>query len=54
LHRIQQLTVERVMFAPVMELQLLTGVGPRLAAHALNLIPLHPFPSLEDVRLKAQ
>jgi peptide/nickel transport system substrate-binding protein len=54
LHRIQQLTVERVMFAPVMELQLLTGVGPRVAKHAINLIPLHPFPSLEDVHLKEQ
>jgi peptide/nickel transport system substrate-binding protein len=39
LHRIQQLTVERVMFAPVMDLQLLTGVGSRVAEHAINLIP---------------
>jgi len=52
LHRIQQLTVERVMFAPVMDLQLLSGVGPRVAAHAINVIPLHPFPAYEEIRLK--
>jgi peptide/nickel transport system substrate-binding protein len=52
LHRIQQLTMERVMFAPVMDLQLLTGVGPRVAEHAINVIPLHPFPAYEEIRLK--
>jgi peptide/nickel transport system substrate-binding protein len=54
LHRIQSLTVERVMFAPVMDARWLTGVGARVAEHTINAIPLHPFPSLEDVRLKAQ
>jgi peptide/nickel transport system substrate-binding protein len=54
LHRIQSLTVERVMFAPVMDARWLTGVGARVAEHTINAIPLHPFPSLEDVRLKEQ
>ena len=29
LHRIQQLTVDRVMFAPIMDFRALMGVGPR-------------------------
>jgi peptide/nickel transport system substrate-binding protein len=54
LHRIQQLTVERVMFAPIYDLRGLTGVGPRVAEHTINSIPLHPFAALEDIRLKGQ
>jgi peptide/nickel transport system substrate-binding protein len=52
LRRIQQLTVERVMFAPIMDLRGLVGVGPRVAEHTINSIPLHPYPALEDIRLK--
>ena len=52
LHRIQQLTVDRVMFAPLMDLRALQGVGPRLADHTLNSIPMYPWPSNEDMRLK--
>jgi peptide/nickel transport system substrate-binding protein len=52
LHRIQELSVERAMFAPVMDLRALVGVGPRVAEHTINSIPLHPGPALEDVRLK--
>ena len=52
LHRIQQLTVERAMFAPVMDLRALVGVGPRVAEHTINSIPLHPYPAMEDIRLK--
>jgi peptide/nickel transport system substrate-binding protein len=52
LHRIQQLTVERAMFAPVMDLRALVGVGPRVAEHTINSIPLHSGPALEDIRLK--
>ncbi|MBI3327094.1 MAG: ABC transporter substrate-binding protein [Nitrospinae bacterium] len=52
LHRIQQLTIERVMFAPVYDLRALMGVGFRVADHTINSIPMHPFPSLEDMRLK--
>jgi peptide/nickel transport system substrate-binding protein len=52
LQRIQQLTVERVMFAPMLNLRLLIGVGPRVAEPALNTIPMYPFPVPEDLRLK--
>ena len=52
LHRIQQLTVDRVMFAPIMDLRGLIGVGPRVAEHTVNSIPMFPFPSYEDMRLK--
>jgi peptide/nickel transport system substrate-binding protein len=52
LHRIQELTVERVMFAPIMDLRALVGVGPRVAEHTINSIPLHPYASFEDIRLK--
>ena len=52
LHRIQQLTVERVMFAPVMDLRALMAVGPRVADHAINVVPMVLFPSWEDMRLK--
>jgi peptide/nickel transport system substrate-binding protein len=54
LHRIQRLTVERVMFAPIFNFRALHGVGPRVAEHTINTIPMHPFPSYEDVRLKGQ
>jgi peptide/nickel transport system substrate-binding protein len=54
LHQIQQLTVERVMFAPIMDLRALIGVGPRVAEHTINSIPLHPYPAFEDIRLKDQ
>ena len=54
LHRIQQLTVERVMFAPIMDFRALVGLGPRIAEHALDTIPLHAFPAWEDVRLKGK
>ena len=52
LQRIQQLTVERAMFAPIMDLRGLMGVGPRVAEHTINSIPMHPFPSYEDMTLK--
>jgi peptide/nickel transport system substrate-binding protein len=52
LHRIQELTMERVMFAPMMDFRALMGVGPRVAEHAINAIPVHPFPPLEEIRLK--
>jgi peptide/nickel transport system substrate-binding protein len=52
LHRIQQLTMERVMYAPIMDFRALMGVGPRVAEHAINAIPVHPFPPLEEVQLK--
>jgi len=53
LHRVQQLTVERVMFAPLLDFRALHGIGPRVAAHTINAIPLYPFPAYEDLQLKA-
>src|SRR5262249_4884530 len=52
LHRIQELTMERVMYAPIMDFRALVGVGPRVAEHAINSLPVHPFPPLEEIRLK--
>jgi len=52
LQQIQQLTVDRAMFAPIMDLRSLFGVGPRFAEHMINSIPLHPYPAYEDMRLK--
>jgi len=52
LHRIQQMTVDRVMYAPIMDLRGLMGIGPRLADHTINSIPMYPFPSYEDMKLK--
>src|SRR2546422_2540969 len=54
LHRIQQLTIDRAMFAPIWDLRGLMGVGPRVADHTINLIPMSRFPSFEDVRIKDQ
>jgi peptide/nickel transport system substrate-binding protein len=52
LHRIQQLTIERLMYAPVMDLRVLMGVGPRIAKHTITDVWMSPFPSYEDVELK--
>jgi len=54
LRRIQQLTIDRAMFAPIMDLRALNAVGPRVADHTINLVPMSPFPSYEDMRLKSQ
>ena len=54
LHRIQRLTVERVMFAPIMDFRALVGLGPRIAEHAFDRIPMHAFPAWEDVQLKGK
>jgi peptide/nickel transport system substrate-binding protein len=54
LHRIQQLSIERVMFTPIMDFRALVGLGPRIAEHALDMVPLHAFPAWEDVRLKGK
>ena len=52
LHRIQQITIDEVMYAPLFDFRALMGVGPRVAEHAIHSIPVHPFPALEEVRLK--
>jgi hypothetical protein len=53
LHRIQELSMERVMFAPIFDFRALMGVGPRVAEHTINSIPVYPFPAYEDIKLKA-
>jgi hypothetical protein len=40
------------MFAPVMDYRTLRGVGPRVAEHALDSMPLNPYPAYEDIKLK--
>jgi peptide/nickel transport system substrate-binding protein len=52
LHKIQQLTIDRAMFAPVMDLRALMGVGPRIARHTITDVWMSPFPSYEDMELK--
>jgi peptide/nickel transport system substrate-binding protein len=52
LHRIQQLTIDRVMFAPVMDLRALMGVGPRVTRHTITDIWMSPFPAYEDMEIK--
>ncbi len=52
LHKIQQLSIDRVMFAPVYDLRALMGVGPRIAKHTITDVWMSPFPSYEDVTLK--
>ena len=53
-HRIQQLSIDRAMFAPIMDFRALMGIGPRVAEHTINLVPMSPFPSYEDMRIKGQ
>jgi peptide/nickel transport system substrate-binding protein len=52
LHRIQQLTIDRAMFAPIMDLRVLMGVGPRVTRHTITDVWMSPFPSYEDMEVK--
>jgi peptide/nickel transport system substrate-binding protein len=53
LHQIQRVAHDKVMFAPIFELALLVGVGPRLEEPALGLVDHFPTPApWEEVRLK--
>lgn len=52
LHKIQRLTIEREMYAPVMDLRTLNGVGPRIAKHTITDVWMSPFASCEDIELK--
>ena len=54
LHKIQQLTIDRAMFAPIMDLRALMGVGPKMADHTINLVPMTVWPSYEDMKIKSQ
>ena len=52
LHKIQQLTIDRVMYAPIMDLRGLIGIGPRVAEHHMHTIPVYAFPAYEEIKLK--
>ena len=55
LHRIQQLMHERAMFAPIWDIAVLTGYGPRVGEPGLGLIGSYLFSApYEDVRLKGR
>src|ERR1700681_2279027 len=52
LYKIQQLTIDRVMYAPVMDLRTLMAVGPRITKHTITDVWMSPFPSYEDMEIK--
>jgi peptide/nickel transport system substrate-binding protein len=52
LHRIQQLSVDRVMYAPIMDLRVLQGIGPRVVKHTIADVWMSPWPAYEDVEVK--
>jgi peptide/nickel transport system substrate-binding protein len=52
LDQIQQLTIDRMMFAPVYDFRALNGVGPRIAKDTIGDVYLDPFPEYEDIELK--
>src|SRR5262249_36432698 len=54
LHPIHPLTIDPVMFAPLWSTRVLIGVGPRVADHTINLVPMSIWPSYEDMKLKNQ
>jgi peptide/nickel transport system substrate-binding protein len=52
LHQIQQLSIDRVMYAPVIDFRALMGIGPRVTKHTIGDVWMSPFPSYEDVEIK--
>jgi hypothetical protein len=40
------------MFAPVMDLRVLMGVGPRVAEHTITSVWMSPCPAYEDIKTK--
>ena len=52
LHKIQQLSIDRVMYAPVMDFSALMGIGPRVTKHTITDVWMSPFPSYEDMEIK--
>ena len=45
--------IDRVMFARIMDYRTRRGVGPWIAEHMLDSMPLIPFSACEDMRLKS-
>jgi peptide/nickel transport system substrate-binding protein len=55
LHKMQQVVLDRVVYAPIWELAFLNGVGPRVQESGLGLISGHAYSApYEDVRLKGK
>jgi len=55
LHRIQQLMHEKVMYAPLLELAIPGGYGPRVAESAIGLIThMSSSAPYEELRLKGK
>jgi peptide/nickel transport system substrate-binding protein len=55
LHRIQQLMHDKAMVAPIVQVGLMSGYGPRVEESGLGLITGYSFSApYEDVRLKAK
>ena len=53
LHQLQQMLYDRVRFGPLYEFIWPSGIGPRVAEHALMLIDPYPWSApYEDVKLK--
>jgi peptide/nickel transport system substrate-binding protein len=53
LFKIQQLMVERTIYAPIWQLAFINGVGARVGESGFGLIPLFPYTSpYEDITLK--
>jgi peptide/nickel transport system substrate-binding protein len=53
LHKMQQIVIERVIFAPIWQLAFLNGVGPRVGESGFGLIPRFPYTApYEDITLK--
>lgn len=53
LDTVQQLVIERAIFAPIWQLAALHGVGPRVGESTFGLIPGYPWTSpYEDMTIK--
>ena len=53
LFKIQQLVVERTIYAPIWQLAFINAVGPRVGESGFARIPLFPYTSpYEDITLK--
>jgi len=54
LHKIQQLMVDRTIFAPIWQLAFINGVGPRVGEAGFGQIPLFPYTApYEDLTVKS-
>ena len=52
-HKIQQMMIERAMFAPIWQLAFINGVGPRVGESGFGLIAGFPYTApYEDLTLK--